>query len=278
MNQMLVLKCFINVYSSMLPGIISLCTFSALHTTHSLCTLCTLKPCVPSIPCGKCRIPLFQPKNRYYIMNFTKLTTVTQVPLMEPINSCYLIIFPKITSVTQVPLVEPIDRYHMVISPKITSVTWVPLVEPIDRYYMVIFPKIAINCLGTPGGTYKQLLYDHFPKIDVSYLGTPGVTYEQGVMWQPESSDFRNLSRTQLQKCRALSIPVAPINLLRVRHESSSTRVQWIWMVLGRHVTPLVLQRRFAAPNANRSFAPAPAQRGNPPSISGWYTMQDSRH
>ena len=39
MNQMLVLKCFINVYSSMLPGIISLCTFSALHTTHSLCTL-----------------------------------------------------------------------------------------------------------------------------------------------------------------------------------------------------------------------------------------------
>ena len=132
MNQMLVLKWLINVDSSMLPRIISLCTFSTLHTTHSLCTLCTLKPRVPCIPCGKCPIPLFQPKNRYYIMNFTKLTSVTRVPLMESINSCYLISFPKITSVTWVPLVEPIDRYYMVIFPKITSVTWVPLVEPIN--------------------------------------------------------------------------------------------------------------------------------------------------
>ena len=32
--------------------------------------------------------------------------------------------------------------------------------------------------LGTPGGTYKYLLYGQFPKIKISYPGTPGGTYK----------------------------------------------------------------------------------------------------
>ena len=104
MNQMLVLKCFINVDTSMLSEILQIydpCTFSTLHTTDYL-------------------------------------HSVTQVPLMEPIDSYYMDIFPILTSVTQVPLVEPINSYYMITFPKLTSGFLEPLVEPISSYYMAI--------------------------------------------------------------------------------------------------------------------------------------------
>ena len=47
-----------------------------------------------------------------YMVNFSKLTLVAQVPLVQPINSYYVVNFP---SVSQAPLVQPINCYYMVI-------------------------------------------------------------------------------------------------------------------------------------------------------------------
>ena len=73
---------------------------------------------------------MFQPKNRYYMVIFPKLSTDTLVPLYQPKSRYHMVIFPKLSSDTPVPLLQPISRYCMVIYPKLSSDTLVPLFQP----------------------------------------------------------------------------------------------------------------------------------------------------
>ena len=56
-----------------------------------------------------------------------KLSSAALVPLFQPKNRYYMVIIPKLLSAALVPLFQPKNSYHMVISPKLSSATHISL-------------------------------------------------------------------------------------------------------------------------------------------------------
>ena len=56
-----------------------------------------------------------------------KLSSAALVPLFQPKNRYYIIIIPKLSSAALVPLFQPKNSYQMDISPKLSSAALVPL-------------------------------------------------------------------------------------------------------------------------------------------------------